>query len=153
MTGPSVLHVPGYSALQNAYTREGTREEIQAALAALGNPRPIVWRVPQGDPARVDVPLSAVPPKFMARTLADAIESLRALYDYKANGDGRKVGSEIRRGEAWLADRGWSYGDSRQLRCTTCRRTYSRVSKAEDDQCSRLPDRRRVVAKPLSKPQ
>jgi hypothetical protein len=35
---PHVLHVPGYSALQNVYAREGTREEIRAALAALGEP-------------------------------------------------------------------------------------------------------------------
>jgi hypothetical protein len=31
-------YVPGYNVLQNIYAREGTREEIQAALAALGEP-------------------------------------------------------------------------------------------------------------------
>jgi len=134
MTGLPVLHVPGYSALQNAYAN-GTREEIQRALDALGSPRPIEWCVSQTT-HRVDVPLSLAP-KFMAKTLADAIESQRALHDYKARGDGRKVASEIRRGEAWLAARGWAYhDDSRQVRCLTCRRSYARA-KAEDDKCPR----------------
>ena len=131
-----MLHVPGLSALQDVYARDGTVEEIQRALDALGQPRPVEWRVTTRLPV-ADVPLSAAPPKFMARTLGEAIESMRALHDYKARGDGRKVASEIRRGEAWLEARGWAYhDDSRQVRCLTCRRSYAR-SKAENDKCPR----------------
>jgi hypothetical protein len=128
-----VLHIPGYDNLQNAYARQGTREEIQTALAALGEPRPMAWR---RGPA-VPIPLSSIPPRFMAVELADAVESLRTLYDYKARGDGRKVASEIRRGGAWLTVRGWTYhAESRQLRCLTCRRAYSR-SAVGNDTCPR----------------
>ncbi len=132
MTNPLVLHVPGYSTLQNVYARGGTCEEIQSAIASLGEPRAIDWQ-----PTVKARPATPIAPKFMARTVADAAESLRELHAYKSAGDGRKVSAEIRRGDAWLAARGWSYrGDSRQLRCVTCRRAYSR-STVENDTCPR----------------
>jgi hypothetical protein len=129
-----VLHVPGYHVLQEAYARGATREEIQAALAALGRPRAVSW-----NPTVKARPIAVrtVAPKFMARSVEDAADSLRELHSYKTTGDGRKVSAEIRRGDEWLAARGWTYhAESRELRCLTCRRSYPQ-SRAETDNCPR----------------
>jgi hypothetical protein len=129
------LHVPGYDNLQSVYARGGTRDEIQAALAGLGEPRAVNW-----NPTVKARPVARIAPKFMARTVADAADSLRNLQAYKATGDGRKIAPEIRRGDKWLAARGWAYrAESRELRCLTCRRSYS-ASKAETDSCSRAAE-------------